>query len=49
MVDESNEIMGLLFGDEQDDELVTHPAILPVVTVDEVRVECMMVILLLLL
>ena len=45
MVDESNEIMGLLFG-EQDEELETHPAILPVVTVDE-SVECMMVILLL--
>ena len=45
MVDESNEIMGLLFG-EQDEELVTHPAILPVVTVDDC-VECMIVILLL--
>ena len=46
MVDESNEIMGLLFGEQDDDELETHPAILPVVTVDE-SVECMMVILLL--
>jgi len=46
MVDESKDIMGLLFGDEQDEELETHPAILPVVTVDE-SVECMMVILLL--